>query len=125
AAEPGRARRLHLPARAADRRNRAVGGRRQVVLRHVGDTLETPELLVLVAGPVVYLLAQNLMRVRIEGGLSSSRTGGIVACLAVGLLGTVASAFVVGLLLTLVLGAVVVRDELHRRARAARIAAAT
>lgn len=98
----------------------AVGD--EVVLRHVGDTLQTPELIVLVAGPVVYLLAQNLMRLRIEGSLSSSRTVGIVACLGVGLLGTAVSAFVVGLLLTLVLVAVVVRDELHRRARAARVA---
>lgn len=98
----------------------AVGD--EVVLHHVGETLETPELLVLVAGPVVYLLAQDLMRLRIEGRISSSRTVGIVACLAIGLLGTVVSAFVVGLLLTLVLVAVVVRDELHRRARAARTA---
>lgn len=99
----------------------AVGD--EVVLRHVDETLGTAELLVLVAGPVVYLLAQNLMRLRIEGGLSSSRSVAIVACVGVGLLGTTVPGFVVGLLLTLILVAVVARDELHRRARAARAAA--
>jgi low temperature requirement protein LtrA len=96
----------------------AVGD--EVVLHHVDETLKTPELIALVAGPVVYLLAQDLMRLRIEGSLSSSRSLGIVACLAIGVLGTTVPAWVVGLLLTLVLVSIVVRDELHRRSRAAR-----
>lgn len=98
----------------------AVGD--EIVLSHADDVLHTPQLIALVAGPVIYLLAQNLMRLRIEGSLSSSRTVGIVVCLVVGAIGTTVSALVTALLLVAVLVAVVVRDELHRRRRAARTA---
>jgi low temperature requirement protein LtrA len=93
----------------------AVGD--ELVIAHPGDDLPTAQLLALVAGPVLYLLAQDLMRWRIEGGPSPSRTIAIVACLLAGLIGIVAPALLVAALLALVLAAVVLSDERARRRR--------
>lgn len=93
----------------------AVGD--EVILAHPKDELETPALLVAVAGPVIYLLAQDLIRLRSTGSLSPSRTVGIAACVLIGLLGTAVPALVVGTLLVATLLAIVGYDELERRRR--------
>ena len=54
-------------------------------------------------GPAIYLLGHVLFRLRMAGSLSWKRLLGAVACLVVGLAGTVASALVVASLLVAVL----------------------
>ncbi|RZI80248.1 MAG: low temperature requirement protein A, partial [Microbacterium sp.] len=94
----------------------AVGD--EVVLAHPTDVLHTPELLAVVAGPVLYLVAQLLIRLRIAGTLSVPRTTAIVACVLIGLLGTQVSALVTAGLLVLVLVALIVWDERTARRNA-------
>ncbi|MGX6446905.1 low temperature requirement protein A [Patulibacter sp. S7RM1-6] len=95
----------------------AVGD--ELVLAHATEELPTAALLATVAGPALYLAAQDAMRLRVEGTLSPSRTVAVLACGAIGVLGLVVPALVVGTLLTLVLVALVVRDERGRAAAAA------
>ncbi|WP_210491218.1 low temperature requirement protein A [Patulibacter sp. SYSU D01012] len=93
----------------------AVGD--EVVLAHPTEALETPALVATVAGPILYLLAQDLIRLRNTGTLSPSRTTAIGACLVVGLLGTALPALAVGALLVAVLVAVAGYDGWRRRHR--------
>ncbi len=93
----------------------AVGD--EVILAHPKDELETPALLAAVAGPVLYLLAQDLMRLRNTGTLSPSRTTALGACVLIGLLGTAVPAFAVGVLLTATLLTVAAYDAWRRRHR--------
>ena len=75
----------------------AVGD--ELVIAHPGDTLPTPELVALVAGPAIYLLGHTLFRLRMAGSIGWRRLAGAAACLLVGLVGTTASALVVAALL--------------------------
>jgi low temperature requirement protein LtrA len=93
----------------------AVGD--EVVLAHPTEVLGTPELLAVVAGPVLYLLAQLLIRVRLAGSLSGPRSTAIAACLLVGLLGTQVSGLVTAALLTAVLVGLIAWDERKARSR--------
>ncbi|WP_320669127.1 low temperature requirement protein A [Patulibacter defluvii] len=93
----------------------AVGD--EVVIAHPSDELPSPQLIALVAGPALYLLAQALMRWRIDRSLSRSRLLGVLACGAIGLLGSATPALVVAALLALLLAAIVVLDERARRRR--------
>ncbi|CAN5419008.1 low temperature requirement protein A [soil metagenome] len=103
----------------------AVGD--EIVIAHPSEPLATPELLVVVAGPVVYLLTQLLLRLRNSGDISARRSLGIAGCLVVGAIGAAdAPALLVGGLLTGVLIAVVVADMTYgaasKRARDRRAA---
>jgi low temperature requirement protein LtrA len=97
----------------------AVGD--ELVIAHPREELPDAELLVLVAGPALYLLAHVALRLRMTGSISARRLGGAVACLLIGLLAGAAPALVVAALLFAVLVALIVADQLRamRRARAA------
>jgi low temperature requirement protein LtrA len=90
----------------------AVGD--ELVLAHPSDELPTAELIAVVGGPMLYLLAQGFLRWRMTGGLSPRRIGGALACVLVGLIGAAVdpSALVVGLLLLAVLVGVIVADTI-------------
>jgi low temperature requirement protein LtrA len=96
----------------------AVGD--ELVIAHPTDELPTPEVVVLVAGPAIYLLGHVLFRLRMAGTLSWKRLTGALACVAVGGLGTVAPGIVLAALLVAVLVGVIAAErvaEARRRAR--------
>ena len=63
----------------------AVGD--EVVIAHPDEALHGAELVVVWAGPAIYLLAQALFRLRMAGTLSTKRLGGAAACVVLGLIG--------------------------------------
>ena len=90
----------------------AVGN--EIVLAHPTHHLETPELIALVAGPLVFLLTQLLLRLRNNGDISLRRSIGIAACLLVAWIGTLeVTALTVGLLLAGVLVGVAIGDMIY------------
>ncbi len=96
----------------------AVGD--ELVIAHATEELPTPELLVVVAGPALYLLGHVLFRLRMAGSLSWKRSLGALACLAVAAVGTVVPALVVAALLVAVLVAVIGAERLAAARRRAR-----
>ena len=96
----------------------AVGD--EIVILHPGDALSTPELVALVAGPAIYLLAHVLFRLRMAGSVSWKRLVGALACIGVGLVGVVAPALVVAALLVAVLVGVIGSETVASRRRRAR-----
>ena len=93
----------------------AVGD--ELVIKHPTGTLPTPELVAVVAGPVIYLLGHVLFRLRLAGTLSGKRLGAAFACVGVGLLGLVVSALVVAALLVVVLVVVIALEHAAGRRR--------
>lgn len=93
----------------------AVGD--ELVIAHPTEELPTAELLAVVGGPVLYLLAQAALRLRMTGRVSFRRLTGALACVVVGLIGTAVSALVVGALLVAVLVGVIVADQIARKRR--------
>jgi low temperature requirement protein LtrA len=96
----------------------AVGD--ELVIAHPTDVLSAPEVIVVVAGPTIYLLGHVLFRLRMAGTLSRKRLVGALACVAVGGLGSVAPGLVLSGLLVAVLVGVIVAErisEVRRRAR--------
>jgi low temperature requirement protein LtrA len=104
-----------------DRRALGVGHRREAPCRTSCPTEELPsaELIAVVGGPALYLLAQAALRLRMTGGISYRRLTGAIACVAIGLVGTGVPALVVGALLVAVLVSVIVADEIAGLRRAA------
>jgi low temperature requirement protein LtrA len=96
----------------------AVGD--ELVIAHATHKLEHAELIAVVCGPALYLLAHVALRLRMTGTLSARRLVGALACLAVGAVGTFAPALVVAGLLFGVLVAVIVGDQLAAARRKAR-----
>jgi low temperature requirement protein LtrA len=96
----------------------AVGD--ELVIAHPTETLPTPELVAVVAGPVIYLLGHVLFRLRMAGSLSGRRLGGALVCVAVGLVGLAAPALVVAALLVGVLVGVIALERMSSRRREAR-----
>jgi low temperature requirement protein LtrA len=94
----------------------AVGD--ELVIEHPTEELANAELIAVVAGPAVYLLAQAGLRLRMTGALSPRRLTGVLACIAVGFIGTAVSALVVGALLVAVLVGVIVADQIAAARRA-------
>jgi low temperature requirement protein LtrA len=89
----------------------AVGD--EIVIAHPEDELGRAELITVVAGPVLYLLAQAALRWRMTGGLSIRRSGAALACFVVAGIGLAgAQALVVGGLLVTILVALVVADQI-------------
>ena len=88
----------------------AVGD--EIVIAHPTEELKDAELLTVVSGPALYLLAMVLLRLRMVGSISGRRLVGALACLAVAAVGTFAPALVVDGLLFAVLVAVIVGDQL-------------
>ena len=99
----------------------AVGD--ELVIAHPKDELPGEELLVLVGGPALYLLAHVALRLRMTGSISVRRLSGAVACLAIGLLLSAAPALVVAGALLLVLVGVIVADQVVAARRTRRVAA--
>jgi low temperature requirement protein LtrA len=96
----------------------AVGD--ELVIAHPTDVLPAAEVVVLVAGPAIYLLGHVLFRLRMAGTLSRKRLAGALACLAVGALGPVVPGLALSGLLVAVLVGVIVAEriaEARRRAR--------
>ena len=96
----------------------AVGD--ELVIAHPTEVLPGPELVTVVAGPALYLLAHVALRLRMTGTISGKRLTGALACVAVAGVGLFAPALVVGALLVAVLVTVIVVErvaELRRRGR--------
>jgi low temperature requirement protein LtrA len=99
----------------------AVGD--ELVIAHPGEELPTAELVAVVAGPVIYLLAHVLFRLRLARSLSWRRLGAAGACVVIGLGGTAMPALAVAALLALVLVVLIAwedRAARHRRRRGER-----
>jgi len=96
----------------------AVGD--ELVIAHPTEELPAREVAAVVAGPALYLLGHVLFRLRMAGSVSWKRTAGVLACLAVGLLGGVAPGIVLEALLLLVLVAVLAAERAAAARRAAR-----
>ena len=95
----------------------AVGD--ELVIAHPTETLHGPELVVVVAGPALYLLAHVALRLRMTGTISVRRLTAAVACVAVGFIGPHVSALFLSTLLLGVLVAVIAAEQLaaaHRNA---------
>ena len=88
----------------------AVGD--ELVIAHPTEALETAELVALVSGPALYLLAHTLIRLRLSGTVSWHRLAGAGACLLLGLVAQNADGLVIGLLLLLVLVATIFGDRM-------------
>lgn len=83
----------------------AVGDR--LVIADPTNRLTSAAVVVVAAGPAVYLLGHVLFRLRVGASVSWKRLGGAVACILVGLIGTVVpalalSALLVGILLIVI-----------------------
>ena len=87
----------------------AVGD--ELVIAHPAHELATAELVALIAGPVLYLVALGLMRLRARGDVSATRAAGVVGCLLVGAVGLHLFALATAGLLLLVLVAVIASEE--------------
>jgi low temperature requirement protein LtrA len=96
----------------------AVGD--ELVIDQPRHQLANNEILAVVAGPALYLLAHVLFRLRMAGTVSRKRLAGAVGCVAVGFLGLVVSALALSALTVAVLVAVIVAErvaEVRRRGR--------
>ena len=93
----------------------AVGD--ELVIAHPEDELPTEELLPVVAGPALYLLAQAFFRFRITGQLSARRLGGVAALAVVWFAAGDLPALAVAALVVGVLVALCVADYIAMRAR--------
>ena len=81
------------------------------MIAHPTEELSTAELLIVVSGPALYLLAHALFRLRMAGTISWKRLAGAVACLAVALVGSAVSALVVSALVVAVLVVVIAAEQ--------------
>jgi low temperature requirement protein LtrA len=88
----------------------AVGD--ELVIAHPTEELPDNEVAAVVCGPALYLLAHVALRLRVTGTIGGRRLAGALACLAIGAIGTFATALVVAALLLGVLVAVIVGDQL-------------
>jgi low temperature requirement protein LtrA len=96
----------------------AVGD--ELVIAHPTEELPDGELAAVVCGPALYLLAHVALRLRMTGTISGRRLAGAFACLAIGAIGTFASALIVAGLLFGVLVGVIVADRVSGARRTAR-----
>jgi len=95
----------------------AVGD--ELVIVHPNESLATPEVVAVVAGPVIYLLAQMAIRLRMARTISPRRLAGTVGCVAVGVALSGADAVVLAGGVLAVLVALVIADVLSHRRRGA------
>jgi low temperature requirement protein LtrA len=96
----------------------AVGD--ELVIAHPTDVLPAAEVVVVVAGPAMYLLGHVLFRLRMAGTLSWKRFTGALACIAVGGAGAAVPGIALAALLVGVLVGVIAAEriaEARRRAR--------
>jgi low temperature requirement protein LtrA len=87
----------------------AVGD--ELVIAHPTDVLPTAEIVVVAAGPAVYLIGHVLFRLVMARSLSWRRTAGALACVPIGLLGLVVPALVLATLLVAMFVGVIVAER--------------
>lgn len=90
----------------------AVGD--ELVIAHPLEPLGGAELIAVVAGPVLFLLAQVALQLRAMRRLGYSRLAAITACAALGLLGCALPALLISAALVAVLIAVALLDQFSR-----------
>jgi low temperature requirement protein LtrA len=95
----------------------AVGD--ELVIAHPTDVLPTAEVVVVAAGPAIYLAGHVLFRLVMAHSISWRRTAGAVACVPIGLLGLVVPALVLASLLVAMFVAVIVSERVAYLRRAA------
>ncbi len=88
----------------------AVGD--ELLIEHPGDALSTNEMIALVGGPALYLVALSLVRFRAVGSISAKRTVAAAACVGIGVVFAGSSALVVAALVLAVLVILIVSEEL-------------
>ena len=88
----------------------AVGD--ELVINHPTDPLSTNELVALVAGPVIYLLALSATRFRAIGSISPKRTVAAAACVLIGFVFSGSPALLIASLLVAVLVVLILAEEL-------------
>jgi low temperature requirement protein LtrA len=97
-----------------------------IIVAAVGDGLviarptghpPADQVIAIVAGPALYLLAHTAFRLRLAGSISTKRLTGAVACMLLGLVGTTMPSLLLLVLLLVVLVAVIASEVLsaHRR----------
>ena len=96
----------------------AVGD--EIVIVHPGAVLHTPELIALVAGPVLYLLGHLLFRLRMAHSVSNKRVVAMIAIVLCYPVGLVAPALLVASLIAAVLVVLVVAETISGMRRRAR-----
>jgi low temperature requirement protein LtrA len=96
----------------------AVGD--ELVIAHPTEELPSAELIAVVAGPALYLLAHVALRLRMTGTVSWKRLGGAFACAGVAAVGLSAPALVVAALLLGVLVTVILAEQIAAARRDAR-----
>jgi low temperature requirement protein LtrA len=96
----------------------AVGD--ELAIAHPGEVLPDAEVAAIVAGPAIYLFANALFRRRMAGTWSAKRLTGALACLAAGLIGTFAAAWIVLALTVAILAAVITAERISGARRRAR-----
>jgi low temperature requirement protein LtrA len=96
----------------------AVGD--ELVIAHPTDVLPAAEVVVIVAGPAVYLLGHSLFRLVMAGSISWKRTGGAIACIPIGLIGLAVPALVLATLVVAMFVTVIVSERIAYLRRAAR-----
>ena len=90
------------------------------MIAHPTEVLPTRELVVVVAGPTLYLVAHILFRLRLARSLTRKRLVAAVACVAVGLVGIVVPALAVSALLDAVLVILIASEHASGRRRRSR-----
>ncbi len=96
----------------------AVGD--ELVIAHPTDVLPGEEVVAVVGGPALYLLAHVALRLRMTGTISRKRLAGALACLAVGGLGPFAPGLVLAALLLAVLTTTIASEHIAAARRRAR-----
>jgi low temperature requirement protein LtrA len=96
----------------------AVGN--ELVIAHPTHVLPAEEVLVVAAGPAIYMLGHVLFRLVMARSISWKRTLGAVACVPIGLLGLAVPALVLAALLVAMFVAVIVSERIAFLRRPAR-----
>jgi low temperature requirement protein LtrA len=96
----------------------AVGD--DLAIAHPTETLGTAEVVAIVAGPAIYLLAHAVFRLRMAGTVSVKRLAGAAACAVAGLAGSFAPGLVLQAVIVAILAAVIASERIAGRRRAAR-----
>jgi low temperature requirement protein LtrA len=82
--------------------------------------LPTASVIVVAAGPAVYLIGHSLFRLVMAGSISVRRTAGAAACIPIALIGLVVPALVLAALLVAMFVTVIVSERVAALRRAAR-----
>jgi len=96
----------------------AVGD--ELVIAHPTDVLPTAEVVVVAAGPAVYLLGLVLFRIVMARSVNWHRAGAAIACIPIGLVGLAVPALVLATLLVAMFVTVIVSERIAYDRRVAR-----